>query len=95
MIGQNDVAGEVFYLDDAADLKGWAIENQINRLAMWSVNRDRECVSPSDPLYSCSHIPQMPYEFSGIFGAGIPTPTPGIDARKGKRFQNYHQVIKK
>jgi hypothetical protein len=69
MIGQNDVQGEVFYLDDATDLAAWAVTKNINRLSMWSVNRDKPCASPGDPLYSCSHIPQTLYEFSGIFGA--------------------------
>ena len=68
MIGVNDVQGEIFYLDDAADLATWAQQKNINRLAMWSVNRDRQCANSGDPLYSCSHIPQSLYEFSGIFG---------------------------
>ncbi len=69
MIGENDVPGEIFYLDDASDLAIWAAEHKIGRLAMWSANRDNECENPNDPLYSCSHIPQEPFEFSGIFGA--------------------------
>jgi chitinase len=68
MIGYNDTPGEIFYLDDATDLAAWAVQKNINRLAMWSVNRDRQCANSSDPLYSCSHIPQTLYEFSGIFG---------------------------
>lgn len=69
MIGQNDIPGEVFWLDDAVDVANWALTRKINRLAIWSANRDRPCNAPGDPLYSCSHIPQVPYEFSGIFGA--------------------------
>ncbi|MFZ4523633.1 MAG: chitinase [Bacteroidales bacterium] len=68
MIGYNDTPGEIFYLDDAADLATWALQKHINRLAMWSVNRDKQCANVGDPLYSCSHITQSLYEFSGIFG---------------------------
>lgn len=69
MIGQNDVPGEIFTLDDANDLAAWASLHHIGRLAMWSANRDKACANPNDPLYSCSHIAQQPFEFSGIFGS--------------------------
>ena len=69
MIGQNDIPGEIFYLDDASDVAAWAVERKINRLSLWSVNRDKQCGNPGDPLYSCSHITQELYEFSGIFGS--------------------------
>jgi len=69
MIGKNDVQGEVFYLDDAIDLATWAAQRKIGRLSMWSANRDHECANPTDPLYSCSHVAQQPYEFSSILGA--------------------------
>ena len=68
MIGENDVPGEIFYLDDAQDLADWASENKIGRLSMWSANRDKECENPNEPLYSCSRISQNPFEFSNIFG---------------------------
>lgn len=67
MIGENDVPGEVFYLDDAYDVLSFAVENKIGRLSIWSANRDHECENPYDPLYSCSHIPQEPFQFSNIF----------------------------
>ncbi len=69
MIGANDVQGEVFYLDDADDLAAWASNRRIGRLSIWSVNRDKPCSNPNDPLYSCSHISQALYEFSGIFNS--------------------------
>jgi hypothetical protein len=69
MIGQNDVQGEVFYLEDANDLAQWASQRKIGRLAMWSANRDHQCANASDPLYSCSHITQTPYQFSSILGS--------------------------
>ena len=43
MVGQNDVAGEVFTLDDARRLQDWATSHGLGRLSMWSVNRDRSC----------------------------------------------------
>ena len=78
MIGKNDVQGEIFYQGDATDLAAWAVEKNISRLAMWSVNRDKQCANPEDPLYSCSHVTQTLYEFSGIFGsvAGNPVLKP-------------------
>ncbi len=69
MIGENDVPGEIFTIDDANDLAVWAVEKKIGRLSMWSANRDKACQNPNDPLYSCSHIEQSLFEFSAIFGA--------------------------
>ena len=67
MVGQNDVMEEVFYLDDAEDVRDFAFENSIGRIAIWSANRDRQCENSWDPLYICSHIEQVDFEFSYIF----------------------------
>ena len=67
MIGQNDVAGEIFYLDDAKEVRDFALEKNIGRIAIWSANRDKQCESSSDPLYACSHIEQDDFEFSYLF----------------------------
>jgi hypothetical protein len=67
MIGQNDVMEEVFYLDDAEDVRDFAFEKSIGRIAIWSANRDRQCENSWDPLYICSHIEQVDFEFSYIF----------------------------
>jgi chitinase len=89
MIGQNDIPGEVFGLDDAVDVANWALTRKISRLAIWSANRDRPCNTPGDPLYSCSHISQVPYEFSGIFGAvAAGTDKPAQQLRNRVRTQN-------
>jgi hypothetical protein len=69
MIGENDVQGEIFYLNDALDLANWASQKKIGRLTMWSANRDKACTNPNDPLYSCSRIEQELFEFSSIFSA--------------------------
>ena len=67
MIGQNDVLEEVFYLDDAVDVRDFAFEKNIGRISIWSANRDRQCENTWDPLYICSHIEQTDFEFSYIF----------------------------
>ena len=67
MVGQNDVMEEIFYLDDAEDVRDFAFEKNIGRIAIWSANRDRQCENSWDPLYICSHIEQTDFEFSYIF----------------------------
>lgn len=43
MIGQNDVADEIFTLDDAKAVNGFALSQDIGRMSMWSANRDIPC----------------------------------------------------
>ncbi|MGA7206089.1 MAG: chitinase, partial [Specibacter sp.] len=43
MIGQNDVAGEVFTLEDADGLHSFAVDKGLGRISMWSLNRDASC----------------------------------------------------
>lgn len=43
MIGQNDVAGEIFTLAAARGLSAFAKDNGMGRMSMWSANRDRTC----------------------------------------------------
>lgn len=69
MIGVNDIASEVFTLADAQALLDYArSDNDIVRLAMWSVARDNgnsagaHYASPDS-----SGIAQHPYEFASIF----------------------------
>lgn len=70
MIGLNDVIPEEFTLEDAAMVTEFAIERGIGRLAMWSVDRDRECVSGARVVvWNCSGISQDEYAFSQIFNA--------------------------
>ncbi len=79
MIGQNDVPGEVFGLDDANQLVAFAGAHQLGRLAMWSANRDQPC-GPNYPDIvivsdACSGVDQSAGEFDsilGAFGAGQP-----------------------
>lgn len=43
MIGQNDVVGEIFTLEDAAALNLFARDQGMGRMSMWSANRDAPC----------------------------------------------------
>ncbi|MFE1426590.1 chitinase [Streptomyces fungicidicus] len=61
MIGVNDVAGETFTLEDAAEVRDFAREKGVAWVSMWSAFRDRECgedASADDPLTDCSGVEQ-------------------------------------
>ncbi|MGC0419180.1 cellulose binding domain-containing protein [Embleya sp. AB8] len=70
MIGRNDVAGEVFTLDDARRFADFARRTHLGRIAWWSAARDRPCAegptgeTGADP--TCSGIPQEPDAFARI-----------------------------
>lgn len=83
MIGQNDIAGEIFTLKDAQDLSSYASAKGVGRLSMWSLNRDRTC-SPNFPDVKhvsdgCSGVDQGGSTFAAILGAGV-TAGPGTEA---------------
>ncbi|CAN5719169.1 hypothetical protein BH10CHL1_BH10CHL1_00560 [soil metagenome] len=67
MLGLNDVSPEVFTLSDAQALLTFAQQNNLARLAMWSMTRDQQC--PGNPSVSatCSGITQSPWDFTNIF----------------------------
>ncbi|MEV7275979.1 cellulose binding domain-containing protein [Streptomyces sp. NPDC093111] len=71
MIGVNDVASEVFRVDDATQLVDFAKSKGIGRLSMWSATRDKQCASGAvgyaDP--TCSSILQQPFAFTKALGA--------------------------
>jgi chitinase len=79
MIGQNDVAGEVFTLDDARQLRDFADDRKLGRLSMWSANRDIACPGPmgTTPSNSCSGVAQEPSEFAKILSSASPRTSPG------------------
>lgn len=67
MIGQNDVQGEIFRLEDAKQLVEWAkTVDWVAEISMWSVNRD---TSKLGPLYASSQIQQGDYDFCRVLGA--------------------------
>jgi chitinase len=83
MIGQNDVAGEIFTLKDAQELSSYASAKGVGRLSMWSLNRDRTC-SPNFPDVKqvsdgCSGVDQGGSTFAAILGAGV-TGRPATEA---------------
>ncbi|MEV0091732.1 cellulose binding domain-containing protein [Streptomyces sp. NPDC050738] len=71
MIGVNDVAAEIFKVDDATQLAAWAKTKGLGRLAMWSGARDQQCSGGAknyaDP--TCSSIVQEPLAFTKALGA--------------------------
>jgi chitinase len=73
MIGQNDVADEVFTLDDAVGLNAFAHEKGLGRLSMWSLNRDATCGSSFTDLNRvsnfCSGVDQGERTFAETLGA--------------------------
>lgn len=70
MIGQNDIAGEVFSIDDAKAVNKFAIAKGIGRLSIWSANRDIQCgenyVNVTVVSDSCSGVKQEKGQFSSI-----------------------------
>ena len=75
MIGQNDVAGEIFSLADAAQFNAFAQENRIGRMSVWSLNRDQTCGSDYVDLTrvsnSCSGVDQGDQRFSDVLAQGF------------------------
>ncbi|MEU9358086.1 cellulose binding domain-containing protein [Streptomyces sp. NPDC048301] len=71
MIGVNDVASEVFTVEDATQLVEFAREKGLGRLAMWSGTRDAQCPGGAKPAAdpTCSSIVQEPLAFTKAFGA--------------------------
>ncbi|HUY79932.1 MAG TPA: carbohydrate-binding protein [Ktedonobacterales bacterium] len=75
MIGQNDVAGEVFTLDDAQALHQFVLSQGVGRVSMWSANRDVACGSNYVYLNvvsnSCSGVAQNTQQFASTLGNGF------------------------
>ncbi|MFF3610334.1 cellulose binding domain-containing protein [Streptomyces sp. NPDC002580] len=71
MIGVNDVASEIFKVDDASQLVTFARSKGIGWLSMWSATRDKQCAggakNSADAV--CSSIVQSDGAFSKAFGA--------------------------
>ncbi|MDR6508346.1 chitinase [Arthrobacter oryzae] len=75
MIGRNDLPGEIFELDAARGLKDYAVELGVQRLSMWSLNRDAPCPSSEqgqDATFTCSGVDQGTARFSDLLGSGLP-----------------------
>jgi len=75
MIGQNDVKGEIFTLDEAKAFNSFAAERGVGRMSMWSLNRDATCSENYADVTvvsdSCSGIDQQGMRFAPILGADL------------------------
>ena len=75
MIGQNDIKGEIFTLEDATAVNAYAQSKGMSRLSMWSANRDATCGSSYADLTrvsnECSGIDQGDVTFSATLGAEL------------------------
>src|SRR3954469_19693661 len=71
MIGVNDVASEVFKVDDASQLVTFAKAKGLGGLSMWSAARDKQCPGGAKPSAdaTCSSIVQDAFAFSKAFAA--------------------------
>ncbi|MEN2740447.1 carbohydrate-binding protein [Microbacterium sp. X-17] len=78
MIGQNDVSGEVFTIDDAQQLNSFAQSQHLGRMSMWSLNRDRACgTNYADPTVvsnQCSGVDQGDTTFAQTLQPGFTAP---------------------
>jgi hypothetical protein len=71
MIGVNDVASEVFKVDDATQLVNFARSKGLGWLSMWSATRDKACAGGPKPSAdaTCSSVNQDKGAFSKAFAA--------------------------
>ncbi|MFF5126756.1 cellulose binding domain-containing protein [Streptomyces syringium] len=71
MIGVNDVATEIFKVDDAAQLVAFGRSKGIGWLSMWSATRDKQCPGGAQNSASatCSSILQDEFAFTKALAA--------------------------
>ncbi|MDX3118939.1 chitinase, partial [Streptomyces scabiei] len=71
MIGVNDVASEVFTVEDADQLVAFAKSKGLGWLSMWSATRDKQCAggAKGSADATCSSILQAGSAFSKAFAA--------------------------
>ncbi|MGX1369816.1 hypothetical protein RKD19_005175 [Streptomyces canus] len=71
MIGVNDVASEIFKVEDAAQLVDFAEAKGLGPLSMWSATRDKQCPGGARPSAdaTCSSVVQDAFAFSKAFAA--------------------------
>ena len=60
----NDVASEVFGLEDAQRLTAFAKQKGLGLLAFWAINRDQACTTG---LALCSGVNQNTFAFHNVF----------------------------
>lgn len=71
MLGVNDVASEIFKVEDAGQLVEFAKSKGLGWLSMWSATRDKQCAGGAKDSAdaTCSSIAQEPFAFSKAFNA--------------------------
>jgi chitinase len=68
MIGVNDRSSQIFTIQDAEQVTAFALENNLRRIAIWSIERDEACPWESAvALNNCSSVEQEPLGFSLTF----------------------------
>lgn len=77
MIGQNDIPGEVFTLDDAKIVNEFARSKGVGQVSMWSMNRDATCQSPLPKILTvvqntCSGVDQGSLTFAEVLSEDLP-----------------------
>lgn len=77
MIGVNEIATDVFSLQDAQDFAAFALAKNVGRMSMWSVNRDTACTSDSTGVISASHTCSGIAQETGAFGNVLSEPFKG------------------
>jgi hypothetical protein len=71
MLGQNDIASEVFTMADASSVAAFAKANGVGMLAWWEMTRDRPCTVAGESLSTCSGVAEPQWAFSKAFLAGL------------------------
>ncbi|MGW6010988.1 glycoside hydrolase family 18 protein [Streptomyces sp. NPDC055210] len=71
MIGVNDVASEIFKVEDATQLVAFAKSKGLGWLSLWSATRDKQCAGGTKPTAdaTCSSVLQDANAFSKAFAA--------------------------
>ncbi|MGC5563236.1 cellulose binding domain-containing protein [Streptomyces sp. FR-108] len=71
MIGVNDVASEIFTVQDATQLVKFAESKGLGWLSLWSATRDKQCAGGTKPTAdaTCSSVLQDANAFSKAFAA--------------------------
>jgi hypothetical protein len=64
MLGQNDLASEVFTQTDMRQVLTFARQQHLGELSFWDVTRDGNACTGA--VFRCTNIPQTPFEFSKI-----------------------------
>lgn len=69
MIGQNNIGGERFTVADARGLASFAKSNDLERVSMWSLNRDQPCATTfgAELSNTCSGTSESTLEFTHVF----------------------------